>query len=85
VAPDPTLGAGASGDAPSAWWLGTRWLPAEGPDSLLAGEHGLTYLAYGTRVPSDICFYPRSGKVNIGRMTFRLSPTDYWEGEEDGA
>ena len=53
--------------------------------SLLAGEHGLTYLTYGTRVPSDICFYPRSGKVNIGRMTFRLSPTDYWEGEEDGA
>jgi uncharacterized cupin superfamily protein len=51
--------------------------------SLRAGAGGLTYLAYGTRVPSDVCFYPRSGKANIGGMTFRLEATDYWEGEEE--
>lgn len=52
------------------------------PHSFLAGPEGLTYLAYGTRVPADVCFYTRSGKANIGGVTFRLEATDYWEGEE---
>ena len=30
---------------------------------LRAGADGLTYLAYGTRDPNDICYYPRSNKV----------------------
>jgi uncharacterized cupin superfamily protein len=30
---------------------------------LRAGPAGLTYLAYGTRNPSDIVYYPRSGEV----------------------
>ncbi len=51
--------------------------------SLIAGDGGLTYLAYGTRVPHDVCFYPRSGKANIGGVTFRLEPVDYWDGEEE--
>ncbi|MCW3015808.1 MAG: hypothetical protein JWO02_2900 [Solirubrobacterales bacterium] len=51
--------------------------------SLVAGDEGLTYLAYGTRVPNDICFYPRSGKANIGGVTFRVDVADYWEGEEE--
>jgi uncharacterized cupin superfamily protein len=51
--------------------------------SLVAGASGLTYLAYGTRVPTDVCFYPRSGKANIGGVTFRVEAADYWEGEED--
>src|SRR5688500_11665049 len=40
--------------------------------ALRAGEGGLTYLAYGTREPNDIAYYPRSGKVyfrGIGLMT----------------
>lgn len=53
--------------------------------ALRAGPEGLTYLAYGTRVAADVCFYPRSGKANIGGMTFRLEPVDYWDGEEESA
>jgi uncharacterized cupin superfamily protein len=51
--------------------------------ALRAGEGGLTYLAYGTREPNDIAYYPRSGKVyfrGIGLMT-RLEQLDYWDGE----
>ncbi|WP_354698328.1 hypothetical protein DSM112329_04001 [Paraconexibacter sp. AEG42_29] len=51
--------------------------------SLLAGAGGLTYLAFGTRDPNDICFYPRSQKANVGGITFRLDVVDYWEGEDE--
>jgi len=30
-----------------------------------AGENGLTYLAYGTREPGDVAFYPRSGRLYL--------------------
>jgi len=52
-------------------------------DALRAGDDGLTYLAYGTREPNDIAYYPRSRKVyfrGIGLMT-RLEHLDYWDGE----
>ena len=45
---------------------------------------GLTLLAYGTRRSSDLCYYPRSCKISyrgLGVIT-RVSPVDYWEGEE---
>jgi uncharacterized cupin superfamily protein len=29
------------------------------------GEQGITYLAYGTREPNDMCFYPQSGRVSL--------------------
>jgi uncharacterized cupin superfamily protein len=51
--------------------------------SLRAGETGLTYLAYGTRDPSDICYYPRSNKVafrGLGLIA-RLEPLGYFDGE----
>ncbi|TML85012.1 MAG: cupin domain-containing protein [Actinobacteria bacterium] len=49
-----------------------------------AGENGLTFLAYGTREPNDICFYPRSGKVFFRgvNLVARIESLDYWEGEE---
>jgi uncharacterized cupin superfamily protein len=50
-----------------------------------AGEHGMTLLMYGTRDPSDICFYPRSGKVyfiGLGLITRLGEPLDYWDGED---
>jgi uncharacterized cupin superfamily protein len=53
------------------------------PHSFRAGAAGLTYLAYGTRVPNDIAFYTRSQKINfrgVGLMT-RLERLDYWDGE----
>jgi len=49
-----------------------------------AGLDGLIYLAYGTRVPNDICFYPRSGKVSFQGVGLigRIEPLDYWDGED---
>jgi uncharacterized cupin superfamily protein len=53
--------------------------------SIVAGPEGITYLAYGTREPNDICYYPRSNKVylrGVGLMT-RLEHLAYEDGEPD--
>jgi uncharacterized cupin superfamily protein len=50
-----------------------------------AGDEGLTVIAYGTREPDDVCFYPRSGKVffrGIGLVTRLAEPVDLWDGED---
>ena len=49
-----------------------------------AGRDGLTYLAYGTREPGDVCYYPRSNKINFGgvKLIARLERLDYWDGED---
>ena len=49
-----------------------------------AGPGGLVYLAYGTREPGDMCFYPRSNKIffrGFG-LVARLESLDYWDGED---
>jgi uncharacterized cupin superfamily protein len=49
-----------------------------------AGPAGLTYLAYGTRHPGDVCYYPRSNKIafrGVGVIA-RLAQLDYWDGED---
>ena len=51
--------------------------------SFVAGDNGLTYLAYGTRKPNDICYYPRSNKIffrGVGLIS-RLENLDYSDGE----
>jgi uncharacterized cupin superfamily protein len=51
--------------------------------ALEAGGAGMTYLAYGTREPNDIAYYPRSQKIyfrGVGLMT-RVEKLDYWDGE----
>jgi uncharacterized cupin superfamily protein len=40
--------------------------------SLRAGSEGLTYLAYGTREPGDMCFYPQSGRVSLRGLGIAL-------------
>ena len=43
----------------------------------------MTYLAYGTREPNDVCYYPRSNKIfwrGLGLIA-RLEPLDYSDGE----
>ncbi len=48
-----------------------------------SGSEGLTYLAYGTRDPNDVCYYPRSNKIffrGVGLIA-RLEPLDYYDGE----
>ncbi len=37
------------------------------------GPAGLTYLAYGTRVPDDMCFYPLTGRVTLRGLGIALS------------
>ncbi len=36
------------------------------------GALGMTYLAYGTREPSDMCFYPQSGRVSLRGLGIAL-------------
>jgi len=53
------------------------------PHSFRAGDSPLTFLAYGTREPNDIAWYPRSNKVSfrgIGLMA-RLEALEYSDGE----
>jgi uncharacterized cupin superfamily protein len=50
-----------------------------------AGPDGMTFLAYGTREPNDICYYPRSNKIywrGVGLIA-RLEPLDYDDGEPE--
>ncbi|MBA3735338.1 MAG: hypothetical protein H0W90_09090 [Actinobacteria bacterium] len=52
---------------------------------LRAGEEGMTFLAYGTREPNDVCYYPRSNKIywrGLGLIA-RLEPLDYDDGEPE--
>jgi uncharacterized cupin superfamily protein len=51
--------------------------------SIVAGPDGITYLAYGTREPNDICYYPRSNKISFrgAGLVARLEHVDYWDGE----
>ncbi len=49
-----------------------------------AGDSGMTLIAWGTRDPNDICWYPRSQKIfwrGVG-VIGRIAQLDYWEGEE---
>ena len=48
-----------------------------------AGDGGLTLLAYGTREPNDLCWYPDSNKLFFGGagVIARVEPLDYWDGE----
>ncbi|MDQ3670188.1 MAG: cupin domain-containing protein [Actinomycetota bacterium] len=48
-----------------------------------AGDEGLSLLAYGTREPNDITYYPRSNKIywrGVG-VIGRIESLDYWDGE----
>lgn len=44
-----------------------------------AGE--MTYLAYGTRIPEDVAYFPRSRKLSFRGLHVRVEPLDYWDGE----
>ncbi len=59
--------------------------PATGVSHMFrAGSDGLQFLAYGTREPGDMCFYPRSGKISFRGLGVvgRLERLDYWDGED---
>ena len=48
-----------------------------------AGDGGLTLIAWGTREPNDIVWYPRSRKLLWGGVNVigRIETLDYWDGE----
>lgn len=48
-----------------------------------AGNDGMTFLAYGTRDRSDMCFHPDSGKILFAGLgvVARVQSLDYWDGE----
>ena len=52
--------------------------------ALRAGDDGLTLLAFGTRDPNDIVYYPRSGKISFRGVGVigRIEQIDYWDGED---
>jgi uncharacterized cupin superfamily protein len=49
----------------------------------IAGDRGLTVLAWGTREPNDVVWYPDSGKVSLRGIGIkaRVEPLEYWDGE----
>jgi uncharacterized cupin superfamily protein len=85
---EPTRVAAERGAEPESYELRTGHVFARPPGSriahsVVAGEGGISYLAYGTREPNDIAYYPRSNKVyfrGVGLMT-RLEQLDYDDGE----
>lgn len=54
------------------------------PLELRAGSEGMRVLAYGTRDPNDITYYPRSGKVMLRGVGVvgRIEQFGYWDGED---
>jgi uncharacterized cupin superfamily protein len=41
--------------------------------ALRAGPQGMTYLAFGTREPNDMCFYPQTGRVSLRGLGIALT------------
>jgi uncharacterized cupin superfamily protein len=50
----------------------------------IAGDGGLTVLAYSDIDPNDLVFYPDSSKVKLRGLNVmvRVEPLDYWDGED---
>jgi len=50
----------------------------------IAGDSGMTVLAYSDIDPNDMAFYPDSNKVKLRGLNvmMRVAPVDYWDGED---
>jgi len=51
--------------------------------AFVAGDEGMTLLAFSTHEVNDIVYYPRSGKISFRGLGVigRLEQLDYWDGE----
>jgi len=86
----PSPAAAARGVAPELHGLRAGHVVARPPGtrvshSIVGGPEGISYLAYGTREPNDIAYYPRSNKIafrGVGVLT-RLESLSYGDGEPD--
>lgn len=59
--------------------------PGTGIAHVFRAHSQLTYLAYGTREPGDMCYYPRSDKISFRGLGILARVTrvhDYWDGED---
>jgi uncharacterized cupin superfamily protein len=68
---------GGGGEGPEEHTLRTGDVVARTPGtgiahSLHAGGEGLVYLAYGTKEPGDMCFYPETGRVTLRGLGIAL-------------
>jgi uncharacterized cupin superfamily protein len=77
-----------AGDGVLELWAGGESSPEEHPlrpgdvisrpagtgvaHALRPSAQGITYLAYGTREPNDMCFYPQSGRVSLRGLGIAL-------------
>jgi uncharacterized cupin superfamily protein len=50
----------------------------------IAGDEGMTVLAYSDIDSNDLAFYPDSNKVKLRGLNvmMRVEPVDYWDGED---
>lgn len=56
------------------------------PHAIDAGPDGLRYVTMGDLTPGDLCFYPDSNKVSLGRGLYvGAELLDYFENEPDAA
>jgi uncharacterized cupin superfamily protein len=57
--------------------------PPGGPaHTLCAGDEGMVYLVFGTRVAGDYAYFPRSRKLSFRNgVILRVEEVDYFEGE----
>jgi uncharacterized cupin superfamily protein len=55
------------------------------PHSFRAGPEGMTFLAYGTKEPNDMCWYPRSNTVSLRGLGIvaRLELVPWGDGEPE--
>ena len=73
LAGEGDVSASATRSIPSGAAASSRARPATGvPHSFRAGDGGLTYLAYGTREPSDIAYYPAPREVSLRGVGVRF-------------
>jgi uncharacterized cupin superfamily protein len=49
--------------------------------ALLAGDAGMTYLAWGHDRPDEIVYYPRSRKLDVAGLLLRVDEVGYYDGE----
>ena len=83
LAGDGTLRLGEDRHAVEAGHIIARPPATRVAHQFIAGDGGLTLLAWGTREPNDVVWYPDSGKVRLRGvgLTARVEPLDYWDGE----
>ena len=83
LAGDGTLRLGEERHAIRAGHVVARPAATRVAHQFIAGDGGLTLLAWGTREANDVVWYPDSNKIGLRGIGVRarLEPLGYWDGE----